>query len=55
MGIFTEEKSYEYLRSAGSRPKREKYGTGIDLLAMSVYGKTYKSSNNYFERAIIRI
>ena len=41
--MLPEEKNGEVLRSAESIPKSENSGGGIDQLAISFYGKTYKS------------
>ena len=41
--MFLEDKDDEVFRSAGSRPKRENTGAGIDRLVMSFDGKTYHS------------
>ena len=48
--MFLENKEDEVLRSAESILKRENAGTGIDILVMSFYGKTYKSGNQFFMR-----
>ena len=48
--MFPEEANDEDLRIAENRPKLQNPGAGIDILFMSLDGKTYKSGNKLFIR-----